>query len=725
MELRYTLGKPEKGFEEMDKHIFRFIMSSKIHQLMTTQKRILKFSDLKVPLILLVLCVLAYGLLIPTLGYYWDDWPYAWINHMYGPAGYPDYVALDRPYSAWIFMLLAFIFGEQPLGYHISSLLLYWLCSVLFWLLTRLIWPEQKKEALWGALLFAIYPGFLGHPQAIIYNHHFAAMALYLFSFIGMVKALQVPSEGKLSWRAAAWHITAMISLVISQFTIEYFLGWELVRPLLIWLVIRKKAGKLESRVGAGILQLVPYWLVSCIFVIWRVFVFKFPTYQPLGVGESEFILSEWLVGILTQFWEAVFGAWEGAFLHLSRGEFSYIFWISYLVLSLIAFVSILVVLLFYKRDRHGDNRKTLGDHKAFGFQALIVGLTGLVFAGWTFWLTNLNIDVSSPFKSRFTMAFIPWVALFFTAILHFIAGKRSSFLRVVSIIIIALLVGGATGAHFWNANVYRHEWLVTQRYFRQLVERMPGIEPGTSLVINDLQTISLNEDDSLTAILNWTYSPDHTDSQIDYMVQYLSLRLGREIPALEPGLMIEQPLRSVHFTGSTDQIMVVYYEPPGCLRVLDDAHPERIPEDFPDRMLPALSLSNLSLIQTDAEERVTPPLNLFGMGSEETWCMHFQEAELAAQRGDWGKVGEIGDKAFRLEDQTNEPTELFVFLEGYLRDGRLDNALRTSNYLSERGAQVYDPVVCELWREIESATGGFPVDFNITEVYGRFCSGE
>ncbi len=692
---------------------------------MTIQNQKLKFSTLKVPLILLVLCVLAYGLLIPTLGYYWDDWPYAWINHMYGPAGYPDYVALDRPYSAWIFMLLAFVFGEQPLGYHISSLLLYWLCSVLFWLLLRLIWPGHKKEALWAALLFAIYPGFLGHPQAIIYNHHFAAMALYLFSFIGMVKALQVPSEGKFSWRASAWHIPALISLVISQFTIEYFLGWELVRPLLIWLTIRKKAVNLESRVGAGILQLAPYWFVSCIFVIWRVFVFKFPTYQPLGIGESEFVLGEWLVGIFTQFWEAVFGAWEGALPHLSRGEFSYIFWISYLVLSLTTFIFILIVLLFYKRDRSGDNAKTLKKHNAFGFPALIVGLTGLVFAGWTFWLTNLNIDVSSPFKSRFTMAFIPWVALFFTAILHFIARPRSRFLRIISIIILALLVGGSTGAHFWNANTYRHEWLVTQRYFRQLVQRMPGIEPDTSLVINDLQTISLNEDDSLTAILNWTYAPDHTDSQINYIVQYLSLRLGREIPALEPGLVIEQSIRSVQFTGSTDQILVVYYEPPGCLRVLDDAHPERIPQDFPDRMLPALSLSNLSLIQTDAEGNVTPPLNLFEMDSEETWCMYFESAELEAQRGEWVKVGEIGDLAFRLEDQTNEVTELFVFLEGYLRVARLDNAFRVSKLIWERGAGAYDEAVCELWHDVEDDKGGFSADFDLTQVYGWFCSGE
>lgn len=97
-------------------------------------KKIKKFSQSTpfVPLSLLVLCILAYGLLIPSLGYYWDDWPYAWINHTFGPAGYPEFVTSDRPFSAWIFMGLAALWGEQPFGYHISSLLLYWLCAILF-----------------------------------------------------------------------------------------------------------------------------------------------------------------------------------------------------------------------------------------------------------------------------------------------------------------------------------------------------------------------------------------------------------------------------------------------------------------------------------------------------------------------------------------------------------------------------------------------------------------
>jgi len=371
---------------------------------------------------------------------------------MYGPAGYPQYVALDRPYSAWIFMLLTSFLGEQPLGYHISALLLYWLCAVLFWSLVRLVWPGHEKEALWAALLFVIYPGFLGHPQAIIYNHHFAAMALYLFSLIGMVHAVQAPSNGKFHWRTFTWHLSALAALMISQFSIEYFLGWEMVRPLLIWLAMRKKDTDLESRAGASILNLVPYWLVTLIFIIWRVFIFKFPTYQPLGVGETEFILRDWLVDIFNQFAEAVFGAWQHAFPQISNGEFSRIFWLVYLILSILTSIFVFIYLYFSHRNEDLNKNGQDGGVRHFGLSVLVVGLTGLAFAGWPFWLTSLNIDISSPFKSRFTMAFIPWVALFFTGILHFLAKARFRFWRLLTIALIAILVGGSTGAHFWNA---------------------------------------------------------------------------------------------------------------------------------------------------------------------------------------------------------------------------------------------------------------------------------
>ena len=318
-----------------------------------------KQSNWIVQISLLVLCVLAYGLLIPTLGFYWDDWPYAWINHMFGPSGFPAFVALDRPHSAWIFMLLTFFLGEQPLGYHISSLLLFWLCAVLFWALLRQLWPDHPREALWAALLFAVYPGFRGHPQAIIYNHHFAAMALYFFSLIGMVKAIRSSGEKGAFSRSAAWHLLSVGALVLSQFTIEYFLGWEAVRWLVAWLALKPKKLDLNQRVGQTLLNVYPYSLATLVFLVWRGFFFQFPTYQPVGTGESEFLLGAWLSQVITEFFETVFAAWHRAFPMLSSGEFSTGFWLTYLILSAGAALLVFILVLLY---RNGHKLRVEGD---------------------------------------------------------------------------------------------------------------------------------------------------------------------------------------------------------------------------------------------------------------------------------------------------------------------------------------------------------------------------
>ncbi|MDY6847219.1 MAG: hypothetical protein SVP52_08800 [Chloroflexota bacterium] len=429
--------------------------------------------NLLVPLTLLLLCILAHGLLIPTLGYYWDDWPYAYINHLFGPEGYHDFVALDRPYSAWIFMGLSAIFGERPFGYHISALLFFWLCVVLFWYLLRLLWPQQKIEALWASLLFIVYPGFLGHPQAIIYNHHFIGMALYLFSFIGMVRAIKVPKKGCLAWRLIAWHLPALGALVFSQFSIEYFLGWEAIRPILVWIALKQRDVDLERRVGWGLMHTIPYWMASLAFLIWRIFIFRFPTYQPLGGEETKFVLRDWVVSILTQIFETVFGAWGRAFPHLSPKGFSRSFWLAYLGLIGLTSGFVFILLYLYSRKKAGDQGSESHSGFSFGGHTLLIACVGIAFSGMPFWLTDLNINIRSVFYSRFTMPFMPWVALLFTVVLHYTYRTR---LKLPTLALIALLVGGSTGFHFWNANFYRNEWVVLQRYFQQMTHRILGL---------------------------------------------------------------------------------------------------------------------------------------------------------------------------------------------------------------------------------------------------------
>src|SRR5689334_21665429 len=50
------------------------------------------------PLVLLCVCVLAYGLLIPLLGFYWDDWPALWVSHSLGASALREFASFDRPF---------------------------------------------------------------------------------------------------------------------------------------------------------------------------------------------------------------------------------------------------------------------------------------------------------------------------------------------------------------------------------------------------------------------------------------------------------------------------------------------------------------------------------------------------------------------------------------------------------------------------------------------------
>ena len=127
-----------------------------------------------------LLTVLAYGLLIPFLGFYWDDLPYLYQLNAFGPAGFPEYVASDRPFSAWIFMLTTWLFRFEPLGYHLLALFLRFLASVLFYGVLRELWPKKTNLWLFSAIFLRL-PRISSY-RALIYNHHLSVLCLFLGS---------------------------------------------------------------------------------------------------------------------------------------------------------------------------------------------------------------------------------------------------------------------------------------------------------------------------------------------------------------------------------------------------------------------------------------------------------------------------------------------------------------------------------------------------------------
>ncbi len=632
---------------------------------------------------LLFLTVLSYAPLIPWLGFYWDDWPYLWLYHLEGPAGFVDFVASDRPFSAWIFSLTTALFGERALGYHLLALALRWLCGVGLWWVMRQVWPHARRLSAVAAALFIVYPGFLQQPIALIYNHHLSVLALSLFSTGGMLWA-------RLDLKRRWWAWAGSWLAAFSMFSIEYFIGLELLRPILLYLQPTGDIQDHKARLRAALRHWLPFLGVLILFLYWRVVIYQFPSYQPrlvdaLQGGGTSAILA--LVGqALADLGKVVFGAWFLETLRLPSGVFTLALYAGVMLVTSAGAVLFLAKL--------PDDAPAPATRQAVR-QILGVGLVALVVSGGPVWITLLPVNLFFPYD-RLTMPFMIGAALVMAALIEALPWRRT----IRNAVFLALVVL-AVSHHFQNATTYRRDWDLLQSFFWQLSWRVPGLEPGTMILGQGLP-LEYYSDNSLTAPLNWRYAQTITGRRLPYLFYNPEVRLKPSgLLALPPGQAVRQKFRSLSFEGSSSDLVVISYAPPGCVKVLDASIHAKMPE-LSEYTLAALPLSDLSRIQVDETWNVEPFGGLFTHEPSGSWCYYFELADLARQRGDWEQVAALGDRGFAAGDRANDLSELLVFVEGYAHTGNWERALELTEAVKQ--APGLQPMACETWQRIRRA---------------------
>src|SRR3990172_259447 len=151
------------------------------------------FTSRTVPLAILLLCLLSFGLLIPFLGLYWDDWPAIMTIRLFGVNEFWDFYRSERPFSAWTFVVTALLLGTRPIVWHIFTLMVRWLTVLGMWYALRGIWPRRIREVTWIAFLFTIYPAFSQQPVAVAFSQHWMSYSLYFLSLVAMIYAIRRP----------------------------------------------------------------------------------------------------------------------------------------------------------------------------------------------------------------------------------------------------------------------------------------------------------------------------------------------------------------------------------------------------------------------------------------------------------------------------------------------------------------------------------------------------
>jgi len=164
--------------------------------------------------LVVIVTLLTYGPLIPSLGFYRDDWYLIWTAQARGAQGIMSLFQGDRPFIGWLYALDYNLLGNSPLNWHVYALIIKVFSALAFLWLLRTVWKERKIETTLIALLFVVYPGFYQQPNAATFKNLLLAYGAAMASLACAVLAL----KGASVFRTAIL-IIASILLAASAFS--------------------------------------------------------------------------------------------------------------------------------------------------------------------------------------------------------------------------------------------------------------------------------------------------------------------------------------------------------------------------------------------------------------------------------------------------------------------------------------------------------------------------
>jgi len=661
----------------------------------------LKNSSWKIPVLLLLLTILAYGLLIPTLGFYFDDWPVIYM--IQSGADFQEFYQYDRPFSAWTYVVTAPIFGTSSILWHTFTLLLRWLTSWLLWWVLKLIWPNHEREAAWIALLFSVHPVFLQQSIAVAYSQHFITYALFFLSCGTMLAALQKPTR--------AWLLFAIstISAILHIFTMEYFWGLELVRPLLLWLFLTNQGTPKENKNKQTIFRWLPYMAIIIIAVIWRV-VFYSQNFtdgnDPNSLRLLTLVKTTPLKGV-AHFSEMVIR--DFIFLMLSTWSRTIQPGLIKIDASVLGFSWVLVVLsiiilwIYRTRLAPSPGNDSSQVDSIWIRQACVLGIVIFITGTLPVWMTDKSISIGM-YSDRFALPGMWGASVLLLGVISLVGVSR----RYQSVIL-SIMIGLAVGAHFRVANDYRWDWTNQQRFFWQLYWRAPELEPQTS-IFSDGTIFTYLGDYPTAFAINAFYGPDNDSTELSYWFIELDSGFHNDPVSYLDGFAFNKSLRNFSFKGNSLKSIVLYYDPKGgnCLWILDDSDVAN--KEIPSLTWDALPLSDLNRIETNSQLENQSFQAIFGKEPDLQWCKYFQKAESARQEGLWNEIINISTTVDELGLSPNNKLEWLPFIEAYAQVGKWREAgeLTLSAYES---APLKRNTFCSVWGSFNESNMGAGID--------------
>jgi hypothetical protein len=379
---------------------------------------------------------------------------------------------------------------------------------------------------------------------------------------------------------------------------------------------------------------------------------------------------------------------------------------------AVVAVTCLLLAYILIDKTNGADQSESNPSQGVWQMEAILIGFSGVVIGVLPVIMANRYATLGN--YSHYALPASLASVVLAGGVVYSLSSRRIR-LGVMS----ALVLFSVLTHYIISMQLVREEKIISN-FWQQVVWRAPGIQAGTTLMVN-YPGVDYGQDvDTIAGPANFLYFPEQTN-QIPATYQLSALEQG-EYTSKD---ILADPKKSFPFEYRTHGNLINYANllvitqpsEDSCVHVIDSRWPRQNPADGYWIQL-VEPLSKIERIQTSA----TPPKpaeSIFGPEPAHGWCFYYQKAELALQNDEWKQVIALGEEVWKQGLHPQDAIEWMPFLQAYAYTGDISNLDNVSKQIKRE--PFFRKQACQTLHNMH--TGTYPLQPQVlNEVNRLFC---
>lgn len=661
-------------------------------------------------LLITVIPMLAYLPLIPFMGFYSEDIFYDYVGHFYGQKGIVESLSIDRPFMGYLLSLSYSLLGDKVILWHICMFLLRIAGGYLLFFFLIKLWPNRLSAITITTLFFLIYPGFLQQTLPLGYQTYPIALIFWISSVI--LTLFAVRKQGKL-WQLLLTSIAILLQ-IFTLLTIEFFIGMELLRFLIITLYLK---GDISFRpIKTTLAYWSPYIISSACFILWRIFIFK-STREVTDINwiaQTYYTDPSWIVKIPLEIIHSLISTIILPYFLPIAIRIPRIPLESTTISLLLGTISGALVYLYYKMIEKSKIEKNLEnsyDIKKFGGKLVIIGTVSILAALIPIIISGRFVRLYNVYD-RYTITSIIGVSFLLIGLSYKISASLRHW-------IVILIVSVSITTHVTNGYLFATNWHKQRDLWWQLYWRAPNIENNAMLILDFPPVTEKILFKDIINKVQW-YRFYWVEEQIwapgnlffNYDRPTKDHLWGDFLPDKNVTDKIKSKTVETFKYVSTSITLTKNYNNTviisaggnqSCLWVLDKTRQE-LPENSNNLLKSSIIFSDIDKLVND-DTFINPPTSIFGNEPTRNWCYFFQKASLYRQLKDWGKLTRLTQEVLEKNLKPKDVNEWSPFIEGLIVSKKYSEAedLIKIAYKDSGGSITFTTNLCKMTDRLQT----------------------